>query len=249
MRYLSPFIILTGCALILSGCVTTNESKQALSTTNYETSTSNIQLGVAYLDKGESSLAKQKFMAALQASPDLPASWYAMAYYHEVTGKEDLADQEFRKAIALAPDSGETHNNYGTFLCRNGKYKQAIEQFKLAVSKPRYTQDGSAYENAGICALQIPDKIAAMHYFQKALVNDPNLPNALLHLGELSYQNKDYVTARNCLKRYKTLHEPNRDSKALAIQLAKVTRRHGQVTTGNKMVNSRFNEMAPPIHS
>ncbi|MDF1797091.1 MAG: type IV pilus biogenesis/stability protein PilW [Coxiellaceae bacterium] len=249
MRYLTPFIIVTGCAITLSGCVTTNESKQALSTTNYETSTSNIQLGVAYLDKGESALAKQKFMAALQASPELPASWYAMAYYHEVTGKEGLADQEFRKAIDLAPDSGETHNNYGTFLCRNGKYKQAIKQFNLAVSKPRYTQDGSAYENAGICALQIPDKTEAMHYFQKALLNDPNLPNALLHLGQLSFENKDYVTARNCLKRYVTMHEPNRDSNALAIQLAKVTRNHGRISSGNKIVNLRFNEMRAPTHS
>ena len=244
MRRFIP-IILASSSLLLSACVTTRESKQAEANTNYDVSTSNIQLGVSYLDQGRTTLAKQKFLAALQASPKLPASWYAMAYYHEVTGKEDLADQEYQKAIELAPNSGETHNNYGTFLCRHGKYRAAIAQFKLAVSKPRYLQDGGAYENAGICALHIPDKKEALQLFQKALLNNPNQTASLLHLSQLSYQDKDYVTARNCLNRYLRLHRPTNASEAISIQLAKVSRHKGHVLAGNRLVNIRFNEMTP----
>lgn len=229
---------------ILSGCATNGvQTESTEQNINEEASVANVQMGMAYLGQDKTVAAKDKFMKALQESPNLPSSWYGMAYYHEVTGELEKANQEYRKAIEVAENSGPAHNNYGTFLCRHGEYRDAIDQFKLAIAQPNYMQDGAAYENAGICALQIPDKTLAYQFFQKALLNNPNLTNALLHLGELSYDYKDYTTARNCLNRYLKLHDANEDSNTLAIQLAAKGHDTGIVAPGNIMVNQRFTQM------
>ena len=234
-------------ASCLSGCASIGKSEQTQDNINHEASVSNVQMGMAYLGQDKTAAAKDKFMKAVQESPDLPSSWYGMAYYHEVTGQIQQADQEYRKAIEIDQNSGAAHNNYGTFLCRHGEYRDAIDQFKLAIAQPNYMQDGAAYENAGICALQIPDKTLAYQLFQKALLNNPNLTNALLHLGELSYQYKDYTTARNCLARYLKMHKPNEDSEKLATQLARKGHDSGLVASGNIMVNQRFKQMRAKV--
>lgn len=230
-------------SLALTACATNSEGKRNKSYIDNEAAIANVQMGIAYLKKNDTVLAKRKFTKAIQEAPNLPASWYAMAYYNEVTGKLEQADQQYRKAIAVAPNSGEAHNNYGTFLCRHGKYRQAIAQFDQAIEEPSYMQDGAAYENAGICALAMPDKKLAYHYFQQALLNDPNLTNALLHLGELSYQYKDYTTARNSLGRYLKLHKPNADSRALQTKLTAVRGKPGITNKDNILVNQRFAQM------
>lgn len=235
--------LISAASIALTACATTSENKRDKSYIDNEAAIANVQMGIAYLNKNDTVLAKRKFTKAIQEAPNLPASWYAMAYYNEVTGKLKQADQQYRKAIAVAPDSGEAHNNYGTFLCRHGKYRQAIAQFDQAVEEPSYMQDGAAYENAGICALQVPDKKMAYHYFQQALLNDPNLSNALLHLGELSYHYKDYTTARNCLSRYLKLHKANVDSRRLQTQLARVKGQRGIINKDNLLVNQRFVQM------
>ena len=230
------------CTSLLSSCATTKpqpiESNKA--GMNQEASIANVQMGMTYLKANNTVAAKGKFLKALQQSPKLPSSWYAMAYYHEVTGDTKLADEEYRKSIQVAPESGEAHNNYGTFLCRTGRYKEAISQFKLAIDEPNYMQDGAAYENAGICAMQIPDDREAYQLFQKALLNNPNLTNALLHFGQLSYKLKDYITAKNSLDRYLQIHEPNDDSSKLAYQLSQVKNTPKAPSKNNALINQRF---------
>lgn len=243
MRFICALSVATLTASLLSACATETVSQTDKKVINQQAAVANVQMGMAYLEQDKTVEAKQKFMLALQESPKLPSSWYAMAYFHEITGEPGLADQEYQKSIAIAPDSGEAHNNYGTFLCRTGRYNEAIGQFKLAIAEPKYMHDGSAYENAGICALQVPNKTLAYSLFQKALLNNPNLTNALLHFGQLSLEHKDYVTAKSCLDRYLELHKSNQDSDRLANQLARINTKQSKAKAGNHLINERFKLM------
>src|SRR3989338_3680645 len=76
----------------------------------------NIQLGMAYLQKPDVRLAKQKFLNALQLTPEYPPVWYAMAYYLEATGDNKRANEYYLRAIQLAPKNGETQNNLQSLL-------------------------------------------------------------------------------------------------------------------------------------
>src|SRR5437870_5789715 len=86
----------------------------------------NDRLGLAYLERHDIQRAKQKFLTALDQAPDIPETWYSMAYFLESTGNKDQAKAYYLKALATAPHRGDALNNYGTYLCRSGDYKTAV---------------------------------------------------------------------------------------------------------------------------
>jgi type IV pilus assembly protein PilF len=179
----------------------------------------NTQLGITYLQHHQVQLAKQKLLLALDEDPNIPETWYAMAFYLEVTGDNVQANQYYLKSLAIAPKNGEAHNNYGTYLCRTGNYSAAISQFMEAVADSDYLDTASAYENAGLCAQKIPDRKMAAGYFNQALAHDPNLPTSLLALTQYDYDQKNYKAAKEHLREFLTIAPPTEQSRLLSAQL------------------------------
>src|SRR3990167_2753508 len=142
----------------------------------------NIQLGMGYLARQDVQRAKQKLLNALEQAPQLPESWYSMAYFKETTGNSTEAKKYYLKSVALAPKRGDVLNNYGTYLCRTGNYQDAIRYFQGATQDPDYLDVASACENAGLCALKIPNQKLAMYYFRMAVTQDPKRPISLAEL-------------------------------------------------------------------
>jgi type IV pilus assembly protein PilF len=124
----------------------------------------NIQLGMGYLKQGDRPRAKKKLLSALKQAPESPDVNAAMAYYFEKTDEMDQAQKYYLKALSLSKNSGAQLNNYGTFLCRQAKYEKAESYFLKAVKDEQYINTAGAYENAGLCALAIPDNDKAKLY-------------------------------------------------------------------------------------
>lgn len=175
---LSICYLLSACSSMSAADI--KDEKQEIATAKI-----NTQLGIAYLERHDVSRAKQKLLLALKQAPNIPETWYTMAYFLETTGNKTEAQKYYLKAIDISPNRGDTHNNYGTFLCRTGNYRASIQQFLAAVQDPDYLNSGAAYENAGFCALKIPDKKLARLYFEKAIEQDPTRTSSASELAEL----------------------------------------------------------------
>lgn len=168
----------------------------------------NVQLGLELLKKGESAQAKSKLLLAKRLAPKDPAVWFGFGYFFENTGDVAQADFSYRKAIQLAPEHGNSHNNYGTFLCRQGKYQEAIQHFLLAIADPEYLDISGAYENAGIAALQLPNQRLAQQYFQKALEYNSSSDVALVQLAKIAYSNNNFKLAKKYLTQWSYVSPP-----------------------------------------
>lgn len=148
----------------------------------------NIQLGLEYLKQGDRPRAKSKLLTALDEAPKSPDVNAAIAYYYEQTSELDKAERYFLKAISLSSNSGAQLNNYGTFLCTKGDYKQAEQYFLKATKDPYYLHTSGAYENAGLCSLAMPNINKAKHYFQEALKQDPSRKVSLYELVKIEHK-------------------------------------------------------------
>lgn len=184
LRYMRRIFLFFILIFELMGCVT-DATPQNTMAANY-----NTELAIGYLQQGDFARAKAKLLLAEQQSPKNPAVQDAMAYFLERTGEPQRAAQYYQKALQLAPKSGKTQNNYGAFLCRQGQYHAAIEHFRLAVQDPNYLNPSQVYENAGLCALKIPDRKMASSFFRQALQQNPQSATALFELAKLSYNQK-----------------------------------------------------------
>ncbi len=204
LRYLLPLIGL----LLLQSCQHNDEAIEdhpARSVKPAEAAAYNAQLGLAYLKQGNRELAKHKLLLALSQAPDAPGVNASMAYFMEQTGDMDKAQVYYRKAMAVAPNAGAQLNNYGAFLCRRGQYAQAESYFLKAVNDIEYEHTAGAYENAGLCAMAIPDNAKATHYFNKALEQDPSREQSLYELVSLERKQGHLAEALAYLQKYQNI--------------------------------------------
>ena len=190
-----------------------------------EAASYNTQLGLAYLKQGHRSRAKQKLLVALSEAPNASYTNAAMAYFMETTGDINGARTYYQKALSAAPRSGAPLNNYGAFLCRQRQYRQAEGYFLKAVNDKDYVNTAFAYENAGLCAMGIPDEKKAANYFVKALQQDPSRKPSLYELVTITINQGKLTDALAYLQRYPNL--TRHDSTLLALA-ENVARRAGE---------------------
>lgn len=127
-----------------------------------------------YFQDGNLAVALEELGVAIHADPGYAPAYnvrgLVRAYLRELT----LAEEDFKKALGLASNDPEINNNYGWFLCENGKPRQAISYFLNAIKNPLYTTPDLAYANAGSCAVKAGDLEGAENYLTTAIrLNGP----------------------------------------------------------------------------
>lgn len=216
---LGQVLFMTSVFLLLQAC---QQGKAGVmnDTKHLEAASYNVQLGLAYLKEGNRPLAKRKLLLALTEAPNSPDAHAAMAYFMEQTGNMAKAQWHYRNAIALAPHSGASLNNYGVFLCKKGLYKIAEDYFIKAAHDIEYEHTASAYENAGLCAMTIPDDAKAKRYFNKALKADPTQKQSLYELVNIELKQKRTNDALMTLEKYPALTMQDKTLLTLAVMVA-----------------------------
>lgn len=176
-----------------------------------------VDLGVAYMERGDRARALDNLTKALQMDPDVPRAHYAIALLYDTMGEEAKARSHYRRALSLDPGYAEARNAYGVFLCRQGDIKSAEKEFLEAAHNPLYTTPDLAYTNAGLCLMAKHDNEDAEKYFRQALQLNPLQPTALLQMAELTYQADKPLNARAYLQRYREVAQHTPESLWLGI--------------------------------
>lgn len=218
--------VVSGCASTHQNADQTESSDESEPRPKSETAKINAQLGIAYLEQRNVQRAKQKLLLALDQGPDIPETWYSMAYFLEATGNKEEANKYYQKSLAIAPERGDAQNNYGTFLCRSGRYQESISHFMQAAKAKDYLDPAAAYENAGICSMKMAAYQQAAGYFNQALLKDPARTLSLLKLAEVDMKLKKYKNAKEMLLQYSLVATPTEEYTRLSEQLAKETAGH-----------------------
>lgn len=199
-----------------------------------------VELGLAYLNDGMVGRAKTKLLRAKKLAPELPEVHYALGYYMESVGEFDQASAHYQNAIKRNPTGGAEHNNYGAFLCRQGYYRQSEKEFLKATQDPQYANTAEAFENAGLCVLQIPDVAKAKDYFLKAVRMDPRRNEALIELSYIYFNEKHYSKALEFHSLFADQAQHTPRSLWLGVQLAKHYNDLNKVASYTMLLKNRF---------
>jgi len=216
----SFLVILT--ALWLCGCSQFTGSAGntvSVSASTNEIAEANLNLGIAYLKRGEYEKALAKLNKALSSDPGYAPTYNALGLLYQRIGKPEQAEQYYKRAISISPNDSSTLNNYGQFLCHNNRYDEAQETFLSAANNPLYDSPEVAIANAGTCALKNNQPDVAESYFRDALDKNPKVPAALIQMSELSYNRGNYLSARAYLQRYLEVTEHTANSLWLGIRI------------------------------
>ena len=234
-------------ALAVLGCTPTahhaeNQGPERTVAQNAQASKINVQLGLGYLQQGKRELAKTKLLTALEQAPTSAQANDAMAYLLEANGELEKAEEFYKKALSYGRGKGAPLNNYGAYLCRHGQYAKSEEYFLAALKDPNYISVADAYENAGLCTLQIPNVEKAKTYFAMALKQDPKRANSMLELAQLNFNEGKVIEANHYLKQYTELAAANAQSTWLSYQIAEQLGHREDAVSAAMLLKSNFVE-------
>jgi type IV pilus assembly protein PilF len=154
-----------------------------------------LQLAVGYYGQGQLATALDEVKQALQIDPNFADAHGVRALIHMDMDEPQLAEESFQRAMKLAPGNPDFANNYGWFLCENGRARESIAYFETALKSRAYTSPAKALNNAGVCSMRLGDMAAAERYFNEAFKSDPGNADASLNLSRLYYKRDDYQRA------------------------------------------------------
>jgi TolB-like protein/predicted Ser/Thr protein kinase/Flp pilus assembly protein TadD len=147
------------------------------------------------------SLADAATRKALELDDSLPEAHLARAGFLTFAWKWREADQEFRRAIELDPNSAAAHYLYAfSLLVPEKRFDQAFEEFHLALAlDPLSPIMNTNYATTLMDAHRYPEALAQ---FQKTLERDPTFLPAHHKLAQLYAVNGDFVNAVSELKKF-----------------------------------------------
>jgi type IV pilus assembly protein PilF len=168
-----------------------------------EAAVANMNLGAGYLRQGNTDLAIERLQRALAQDPRLVQAHTTIAIAYNQIGNLEEAENHFRRATQLEPEDGAAANAYAADLCERGnRWRDARPYFIRAAEDTDYGTPEVALTNAGMCARDAGDLVAAEENFRAALMRSPRYADALLNMVELTYQRGEYLQTRAFMQRY-----------------------------------------------
>ena len=235
-------IVAIWMAMLLAGCTATGGgsgqgAQQAVSAQPPENDQQqrakvHTELGSLYMLDGRAAIALEEARIALAVDPNYAPAYNLLGLTHMMLNETRLAEDNFQKALRLAPGDPEISNNFGWFLCQNGREQQSLGYFMAAAKNPLYTTPTKPYTNAGVCALRLKDDKAAEDYLLTALRLSPTNTQALFWLADIAYRKGRQSEARQWLTDIEKMMEPTAEVIWLALRIER--------KLGNREAEARY---------
>ena len=167
------------------------------------------ELAVSYYQRGQLGIVLEELNAAIAADANYGPAYNLFGLVYMDLKEHATAERNFQRALSINPLDSDANNNYGLFLCKKKREQDSVKYFLAALKNPLYATPEKSYVNAGVCLKQRGDEKGAIEYFEKALLADPNQPQALYQLAEYSFSRKQYQAAKEHLKKLINLVPPS----------------------------------------
>jgi type IV pilus assembly protein PilF len=197
------FALVFGCCL--AACSHDSGFKKA---TPAVAASTNMQLAIEYLKLGKMTESRDTIERALQQNPASADVQMTAGLIYERLNDMPKAERAYAAGYRLGKSDPNIQNTYAGYLCRTGKAIEGEKLFAQVAASPLYRTPEVALINAGVCVRGTGDVVDAERYFNRALAIRPNLPEALLQLGNIAFDRGDAAQAREIVQRYLAVNAP-----------------------------------------
>lgn len=168
---------------------------------------------------GQQDLAARQARQALKADSTLADAHALLAAIASARGDAAAAGKHHQQAVALAPAVGAYANNYGSWLCGEGRAAESLAWFEKAVADPNYPTRAGALANAGTCANSAGQPMQAEANWRQALALDPVELQSLAGMAALQFARGRYLEARAFAERWLAVAPSDAEGLQLASQI------------------------------
>lgn len=190
MQRLAVFLVF----ILVSGCASqapwekVDYDRQAEAYTN---------LGMGYLDQGQTGRALRDFRKALNVRPNYSEALHGTALALQQQGEAELSEKYFKQALQGGGSKTDIRNNYAAFLFSQNRYAAAHQQLIVASQDIYYSDRSSIFFNLGYVSLRQNQLDAAVAYLQQSLALEPNAIRPHLVLLEVRSKQQKWQQAEH----------------------------------------------------
>jgi type IV pilus assembly protein PilF len=205
---MKTFFRVAGLAVALLGAAACSHNNGFKKSSPQQTAATDMQLAIEYMKLNRMAESREFVERALKEDPSNANVQLTSGIVYERLRENALAERGYASAYRIGRRDPNMVNAYGAFLCRTGKAPAGEKLLMEAANDPVYPTPEIALVNAGQCVRGVGNLVDAERYFNRALAIHPNLPEAMLQLGNIAFDRGDATEALAMVQRYLAVNPP-----------------------------------------
>ena len=178
-----------------------------------------LALALGYFNQGQTTIALDEVKQALGVDPDFGDAYNLRGLIYMRLNEERLAEESFRRALALEPRDGGVLHNLGWLVCQQRRYDESIQAFNQALANATYGERSKTLMARGLCEERAGRVAEAERSLAQSYELDAGNPITGYNLARLLYARGDYPRARFYIRRLNNSELANAESLWLGIKV------------------------------
>ncbi len=224
---------------MLAACGTPSSSERAAPRTDSDQTDADrragvrLELAALYFSRGQFNTALDEIKQVLMVKPDMREALNLRALVYAAMGEPKLAEDSFKRALALYPNDPDTLHNFAWLKCQQQRWAESDAYFNQALAQGSYRAPARTLMARGVCEARAGRLAEAERSLAKAFEYDPASPAVAVNFAEVLYRNGQYERAQFYIKRVNAQAE---QSNAQSLWLAlRIERRLGNTKTVDEL--------------
>jgi len=249
MRLAVNMIGMSACwvAVLLAGCASQQGAPSASGARNDIITESDepdqrrrarlrFELASGYFEQGQTNVALDEIKQSLATDPTFVDAYNLRGLVYLRLNDVALAEDSFRRALALDPrDAGVAHN-YGWLLCQQARYPESFRFFAQAAANPTYSGKAKTLMTQGVCQVRAGLRAEAEQSLMQSYELDAANPVTGYNLASLLYERGDLTRAQFYIRRLNNSDLANAETLWLGIKTErKLNNREAVLQLGDQL--------------
>ena len=178
-----------------------------------------LELAVGYFEQGQTNIALDELKQSITADPDYAAAYNLRGLIYLRLNDLRIAEESFKKALALEPQGASVMHNLGWLYCQDGRYGQSQQYFSQALGNPQYRERAKTLRAQGLCQVRAGQREAGEQSLLKSYDLEAGNPVTAYNLATLMFQRGERTGAQFYVRRLNNSDLANEESLWLGIKV------------------------------
>lgn len=178
-----------------------------------------LELAVGYFEQGKTTIALDELKQSIASDPTYAPSYNLRGLIYMRLDNAGLAEDSFKRALALNPRDSNVIHNLAWLLCQQARYPESSGLFLQALANPQYGERAKTHLAHGLCQARASLPLEAEASLMKSYELDAANPITAYNLAALLYQRSDYVRSQFYVRRLNNSELANAESLWLGVKV------------------------------
>ena len=178
-----------------------------------------LELASGYFEQGQTSVALDELKQALIADPTFVDAYSLRGLVYMRLNDVPLAEDSFKRALAINPREANVAHNYAWFLCQLGRFPESTQMFGRAIANPTYPGQAKSLMAQGMCQVRAGQRAEAEQSLTRSYELDAGNPLTGYNLAALLFARGELARSQFYIRRLNNSELANAETLWLGVKI------------------------------